>query len=143
MQDGFESDGLSLDAFAKGEKVRGFDGDVERFAGAFRERTERAGEFLVDDAILCGMTINYGVDVDRDDATGLEERGFREAFAQHGTRRVGVQAERFIVAVAADEPRELVRAQFGFKQDDLLFPAVAEELAVEIFPAPFSRVIRS
>lgn len=133
MEDGLEGDGLGLDALAEGKEVRGFDGDVERLTDAFRERAERPGEFLIDDAVLRWMTINYGVGIDRDDATGLKQRGFGEAFAEHRAGGIGVEAEGFVVAVAADEARKLVDAQFGFEKNDLPFPAIAEEFAVEVF----------
>src|ERR1017187_3806820 len=79
------------------------------------------------------MAVNHGVGIDWDDAARLEERGFRQPFTQDRARGVGINAKRLIVAVPADESDELVRAQFALLDDDLLFRALAEELAVQVF----------
>src|SRR5579859_3903855 len=110
VEDGLEGDGLGFDTFTEREEIGRFDGDVEWFGGALRERAKRTRKFPIDDTELRGMAVDDRIGIDWDDAAGLEECGLRKTLAEHGARGVGVQAEGLVIAVATNEAGEFVCA---------------------------------
>src|SRR5579871_6461870 len=79
------------------------------------------------------MAVDSRIGIDGDDAAGLEECGLGQAFAQHGAGGVRVEAKGFVIAMPADEARELMRVKFTFHDHYFFLTAVAKEFAVEVF----------